>query len=106
MATPYRCRDTPGLAGWRAQFKYYLKSKVRPYVKGPILELFNRVRGLTNAALTHEAIAALVGKPDPVILEIGCNDGTDTLALLRVMPQASFHCFEPDARAIARFKKL
>ena len=86
--------------------KYYLKSKVRPYVKGPILELFNRVRGLTNAALTHEAIAALVGRPDPVILEIGCNDGTDTLELLRVMPQAAIYCFEPDARAIARFKEL
>ena len=86
--------------------KYYLKSMLRPYVKGPVLELFNHARGLTNATLTHEAIAALIGKPDPVILEIGCNDGTDTLALLRAMPQAAIYCFEPDARAIARFKKL
>jgi FkbM family methyltransferase len=54
--------------------------------------------------LTHDAIASLVNKPNPTILEIGCNDGSDTLAFLRVMPQAKIYCFEPDPRAIARFK--
>lgn len=86
--------------------KYYIKSKLRPYVKGPIRELLNRVQGLTNTSPPHEAIAALVGKPDPTILEIGSNDGSDTLALLRAMPQATIYCFEPDARAVARFKGL
>ena len=27
-------------------------------------------------------IRALIGRDDPLILEIGCNDGTDTAALL------------------------
>jgi 2-O-methyltransferase len=85
--------------------KYYIKNKLRPYVKGPIRELLDRVRGVTSTPLTHESIAALVKRPDPTILEIGCNDGGDTLALLRVMPRAKIYCFEPDPRAIARFKK-
>jgi 2-O-methyltransferase len=83
----------------------YIKNKLPPYVKGPIRELFHRARGLTTTPLTHEEIAALVKKPNPTILEIGCNDGGDTLAFLRVMPQAKIYCFEPDPRAIGRFKK-
>jgi len=83
----------------------YIKNKLRPYVKGPIRELVNRARGLTTTPLDHETIAALLKKPDPTILEIGCSDGRDTLALLRVMPLAKIYCFEPDPRAIARFKK-
>jgi 2-O-methyltransferase len=84
---------------------HYIKNKLRPYVRGPIRELFNRARGLTTTPLTHEEIAALIRKPNPTILEIGCNDGSDTLSFLRVMPGATIYCFEPDPRAIGRFKK-
>jgi FkbM family methyltransferase len=56
-----------------------------------------------KAELSAEAIRALVG-PSPVLLEIGCNDGTDTLKFLEAMPEATVYCFEPDLRAIARFK--
>lgn len=85
--------------------KLPIKNKLPPYVKRPIRQLINRARGLTMTPLTHEEIAALVKRPNPTILEIGCNDGTDTLAFLRVMPQAKIYCFEPDPRAITRFKK-
>ena len=76
------------------------------YIKNKRRQLIHRARGVTTASLTHEEIAALIGKPNAIILEIGCNDGSDTLAFLRVMPQAEIYCFEPDARAIERFKKL
>ena len=82
-----------------------IKNKVPRYLKGPIRALVDRSRGLTTTPLTHEEIAALIKKPNPTILEIGCNDGTDTLAFLRLMPQAKIYCFEPDPRAIERFKK-
>jgi FkbM family methyltransferase len=85
--------------------KLYIRNKLPPYVKRPIRELINRARGLTTTPFTHEKIATLVKRPNPTILEIGCNDGTDTLAFLRVMPHANIYCFEPDPRAIARFKK-
>ena len=52
--------------------------------------------------LTAHEIAELVGQ-NPLILEIGCNDGTDTERFLEAMPDATIHCFEPDKRAIDRF---
>ena len=55
--------------------------------------------------ITKEEIKALIGKENPIILEIGCNDGTDTLEFLEFFPEASIYCFEPDPRAIKRFKR-
>jgi len=52
----------------------------------------------------HE-IATYVKKANPVILEIGCNDGTDTNKMLETFPGASIHCFDPDPRAVERFKR-
>jgi 2-O-methyltransferase len=83
----------------------YVKDMLPPFAKRSIGALLNRARGLTTFPLTHNAIAALIKKPNPTILEIGCNDGSDTLAFLRVMPQAKIYCFEPDPGAIGRFKK-
>ena len=57
----------------------YMKKKLPECMKRPIRDLFNRARGLTMTPLTHEEIAALIKKPNPTILEIGCNDGSDTL---------------------------
>lgn len=74
-------------------------------IKRYVRELCDRARGVTTIPLTHAAIATLVKKSDPTILEIGSNDGTDTMAFLSVMPQAKIYCFEPDPRAIARFKE-
>ena len=43
--------------------------------------LLNRVQGLATISLTHDAIATLVKKSNPTILELGCNDGSDTNAI-------------------------
>ena len=53
--------------------------------------------------LTAEGIRDLVGRA-PVLLEIGCNDGTDTWLFLDAMPGATIYCFEPDQRAAKRFR--
>jgi FkbM family methyltransferase len=88
------------------KFAVAVLSTILPaFLKRPIRNLFNQVRGVTGTPLTHEEIAALINKSDPTILEIGCNDGADTLTFLRVLPQAKIYCFEPDPRAIRRFKK-
>jgi len=55
--------------------------------------------------ITVKEIRNLVGE-SPIILEVGCNDGTDTLRMITEMPGATIHCFECDPRAIDRFKKL
>jgi FkbM family methyltransferase len=85
--------------------KSYVKNKLRPYVKGTARNLVHRALGYKTTPLSRAEIASLVKKPDPTILEIGCNSGGDTLAMLRAMPEAKIYCFEPDPRAVARFRK-
>ncbi len=51
-------------------------------------------------------IVSAIGKPDPVILDIGCNDGSDTLAFLSLFPGARVFCFEPEPRAQRKFAAL
>ena len=52
--------------------------------------------------ITPAEIRDLVGT-SPFIIEIGCNDGTDTAKMLAAMPEARFYCFEPELRALSRF---
>jgi FkbM family methyltransferase len=58
----------------------------------------------TQGKLTPQEIYDLVGA-SPLLLEIGSHDGSDTVELLREMPDADIHCFEPEVRAIKRFRK-
>lgn len=53
--------------------------------------------------LDAAGIREFVQTESPTILEIGCNDGTDTLKFLEAMPGARIYCFEPDPRAVKRF---
>jgi FkbM family methyltransferase len=55
--------------------------------------------------LRPEEISTLVGRDDPLILEIGANDGTTTEAIINRMPGATLFCFEPDPRPRERFRK-
>lgn len=54
--------------------------------------------------LTFQEIKALVVRPNPIVLEIGAHDGTDSLNFLSTFPGVRLHCFEPDPRAIAKWK--
>jgi len=52
---------------------------------------------------TVEQWREIVGRQAECVLEIGCHDGSDTVLLLDAFPEASFHCWEPDARPRRRF---
>ena len=54
--------------------------------------------------ISKELIRECVGREDPTILEIGCNDGSQTLWFLEIFEKPKVYCFEPDPRAVARFK--
>jgi len=58
-----------------------------------------------NRPLSAEEIATLVARPDPLIVEIGSHDGTDTKRFRAAMAEAEIHCFEIEARAISRFEE-
>src|SRR5208283_5009546 len=94
---------------------YRVKRGLRPLVKGPVRPIVEWLRKVASTYIrhdhisrdhiSHEQLVALLNRPDPTILEIGCNDGTDTLAFLRAAPKATIYCFEPDPRAIKRFRQ-
>jgi FkbM family methyltransferase len=59
---------------------------------------------ITPGALTGAEIRQLVGKDDPIIIEVGANCGQTTVELLKAMPGATIFAFEPEPRAIAKFR--
>jgi len=76
-------------------------------IKYGIRSLGCLVRGeapISSGEITKDLVRGCVGKDDPVILEIGCNDGTHSLWLSEIFRKPKVFCFEPDPRAIARFK--
>lgn len=79
-----------------------------PRMNNLIQSLYATFQGLpqvSHSKITKELVRECVGKPDPTILEIGCNDGEHTLWLLEIFENPTVYCFEPDPRAIARFKE-
>lgn len=63
--------------------------------------------GLPDVSYTkidEDAIKRLVTTETPTILEIGCNDGTHTSWFLEMFERPEIYCFEPDPRAVARFR--
>jgi len=47
----------------------------------------------------------IVGKDNPVIVEIGAHFGEDSLRFLETFPGVELHCFEPDPRCIKTFRR-
>jgi FkbM family methyltransferase len=59
---------------------------------------------ITPGALSAVEIRQCVGKDDPIIVEVGANCGQTTAEMLKAMPRATIYAFEPDPRAIAKFR--
>ncbi len=78
--------------------------RLKKYIKAPFY-FIQGVPPVYHTEISPEFIRECVDKPDPVILEIGCNSGSHTLWFLQAFSRPRIHCFEPDPRAIARFKK-
>ena len=55
--------------------------------------------------LTMEKWRKLIGRDCPRIIEVGCNDGTDTKRFLDEFPGCRILAFEPERRATERFKR-
>jgi FkbM family methyltransferase len=55
--------------------------------------------------VSGQTLRSCVGRPDPVIIEIGCNDGANTMWFLHLFENPTICCFEPDPRAIERCKE-
>lgn len=80
----------------------YRVPRVRRLIKD-VLCILRREPKITWESISDRDLAAYVGKDDPVILDIGCNDGAQTLWFLRLFRNARVYSFEPDPRARARY---
>lgn len=77
-----------------------LKSLLRPFVY--------RMRGLPlldRDGIKAEHLREILTRDDPLILEIGANDGEHTEWMLGLFPRCEIHCFEPEPRAATRFRE-
>ncbi|GEM_PF-1258177 len=59
---------------------------------------------ITPGEFDLNMLPKLLAREDPVILEIGCNNGSHTLEFLRLFNKARIYAFEPDPRALAAFR--
>jgi FkbM family methyltransferase len=50
-------------------------------------------------------LVPMLGTNSPIILEIGCNDGSDSYRFIQLFPRISLYCFEPDPRAVLEWEK-
>ncbi len=72
-----------------------------------IVHAYRALRQLSfGDSLTVQEVSHLIGGgPDPsLILEVGANSGQTTVEFIQCMPEARIICFEPDPRAIQKFK--
>ena len=59
---------------------------------------------LRPGSLSMDEIKDMVGTDAPVILELGANNGYHSIRFLGVFPKAQLFCFEPDPRAIRKWR--
>lgn len=52
-----------------------------------------------------EDVISRVGRSDPIILDVGANNGDQTNMFLEHFPQGQVFSFEPEPRAIAQFRR-
>src|ERR1041385_4800490 len=77
----------------------YLKSEIREGIR-----VLKREPPITVGEFDLKTLPGLLGKDDPVILDIGANDGSHTLAFLELFKHAKIYAFEPDPRALESFR--
>lgn len=87
----------------------FLRSRLRkmPRLKALIKEgirIAERLPRVTAGSIDGDLLLRLVAKDDPVILDIGSNDGTHTRWFLDLFPRARVFSFEPDPRARERYE--
>lgn len=78
---------------------YHVRNGLREVVR-----ILKREPPVATGEFDLASLPGLLGKDDPVILDIGANDGSHTLEFLRLFKDSRVYAFEPDARALEGFR--
>ena len=82
----------------------YIKEKIKRTIFYKIYSQIKRsLSSQTQEDISKKEIKYLIKKDNPTILEIGCNDGKDSLEFLNQFKDIKLFCFEPDPRSIKKF---
>lgn len=79
---------------------------IKKVVKGTFLyDIGNKILDRVSPnGLPKYKIKRLIGK-NPTILEIGTNDGMDSVTFFQIVPNVKMYCFEPHPIAAERFRR-
>lgn len=72
---------------------------------GAARERFAGLPVISEGWISKEMLTRCLATARPTILEIGANDGEHTLWFLELFERPRIHCFEPDPRALKRFRQ-
>ncbi len=72
--------------------------------RGGVLDEVTVPSDIQKGEISFKNIRDMVGKDDAIILEIGANGGEHTQRFLDAFPAGRVYCFEPEPRAIKRWK--
>ena len=78
-----------------------------PRLKRFLRRSYHLLRGEPQVSYSYidgEFLQRCIAKPDPTILDIGCNDGAEVNWFLQWFQNPRIFCFEPDPRAVRRFR--
>jgi 2-O-methyltransferase len=82
------------------------KMKVIEKSKHALKVLLKLEPPITRGLFDIASLPALLGTSQPTILEIGCNDGTETNKFLQLFGRGTkLYAFDPEPRAIKRFRE-
>lgn len=80
-----------------------MKKLLKTIIPSRIKEIIKKV--FIQDDISKTKIKKMLAKETPIILEIGSNDGNDTEEFLKIFKNLKIFCFEPDLRALTKFKK-
>ncbi len=96
-------RELIRLAPTLADPQYLLSKLENRLAQRPADEIVNSII-FDDDQLRVRQIRGLINKRNPLIIEVGANSGQTTIEFLREFPEAEIYAFEPDPRAIKKFR--
>lgn len=82
-----------------------IDAMIKNNTKNSLQDTIQHSTSIIKGTLNVSEIKKFLKKESITIIEVGANSGQTTVSFVKNFPNATIHCFEPDPRAISKFKK-